>query len=254
MFRCKASVVGWSGLMRTTGCQEMTMAAFLDVHARINLECDSQLVLPFLYPEEQMSGLDIAFVVRFSDLAPNDDTEGSSEALPGALCGPGDQGLWHGSTKEDQGSWSQAQPLLLTTWTLHQSHRELPAEISGYLMDWPRMKHPDGVMEIALKIDDRNIDFLSEKLVQALKDVKRLALEMAEAIKEVKQRRIQQVYENCLYLLFDDILALIIIIIEQTLKTEPELKSLLCSKSFTYGVEGELGKKKAVNGCNEDVK
>lgn len=61
-------------------------------------------------------------------------------------------------------------------------------------------------------------------------------------------------YENCLYLLFDDILALIIIIIiEQTLKTEPELKSLLCSKSFAYGVEGELGKKKAVNGCNEYV-
>lgn len=57
------------------------MAAFLDVHARINLECDSQLVLPFLYPEEQMSGLDIVFVVRFSDLAPNDDTEGSSSTL-----------------------------------------------------------------------------------------------------------------------------------------------------------------------------
>ncbi|KAF9215342.1 hypothetical protein BGZ59_001662 [Podila verticillata] len=59
-----------------------------------------------------------------------------------------------------------------------------------------RMKHPDGITEIALTIDNSNIDLFSEKHVQALKDVTRLAAEMTAATKEVKRRRNQQVYGN----------------------------------------------------------
>ncbi|KFH66559.1 hypothetical protein MVEG_07084 [Podila verticillata NRRL 6337] len=71
-----------------------------------------------------------------------------------------------------------------------------PAEIAGYFMNRRRIKHPDGVTEIALTIDDSNIDLFSEKHVQALKDVTRLAAEMTAATKEVKRRRNQQVYGN----------------------------------------------------------
>ena len=66
-----------------------------------------------------------------------------------------------------------------------------PAAIAKYFMDRPVEKHADGVNEIALTIDDSNIDDLfSEKHVQALRHMKRLATDMAETTEAVKRFRI----------------------------------------------------------------
>ncbi|KAF9148529.1 hypothetical protein DFQ26_002323, partial [Actinomortierella ambigua] len=51
------------------------------------------------------------------------------------------------------------------------------------------MKHNEGLTEIALTIDDSNIKDLFEKNhVDALKNMKRLAAEMAETTRDVKRR------------------------------------------------------------------
>ncbi|KAF9111095.1 hypothetical protein BGW39_004476, partial [Mortierella sp. 14UC] len=84
MFQRKAAVVGWTGLMRTTGSQEMSMADFLDAHVNNNSEQDGQPVPPFFFPEEHVSGPDIVFVVRFSGLAPDDSLTSSSTPSPGS--------------------------------------------------------------------------------------------------------------------------------------------------------------------------
>ncbi|KAG0227744.1 hypothetical protein BGW41_003688, partial [Actinomortierella wolfii] len=76
MFQHKATVVGWTGVMRTTSSQETTMSDFLDAHNN-NSDLDGQPVPPFFYPEEHLSGPNIVFVVRFNGLAP-DDAQGSS--------------------------------------------------------------------------------------------------------------------------------------------------------------------------------
>ncbi|KAG0247121.1 hypothetical protein BG011_001979 [Mortierella polycephala] len=69
MFRRKASIVGWSGQMRTAGFQEMSLAEFLNAHIKNNFERNVQLLVPFLYPEERVSSTDIVFVVRSKDSA-----------------------------------------------------------------------------------------------------------------------------------------------------------------------------------------
>ncbi|KAG0316964.1 hypothetical protein BG000_004670 [Podila horticola] len=145
----------------------MTTAEFLDAH-------------------EQVSGLDIVFVVRFSDLAPNDDTEGSSLTLSpdsasfDITCPIFIQVKLHKELSEAQAIKAHS--------TVQPRRSRITEPASASIVDHmdttsgssPRMKHPDGVTEIALTIDDRNIDLLSEKHVQALKDVKRLAEKMAE--------------------------------------------------------------------------
>ncbi|KAG0039281.1 hypothetical protein BGZ89_007932, partial [Linnemannia elongata] len=84
MLQRKAAVVGWTGLMLTTGSQEMTMTDFLDAHINNNSKQDDQPVPPFFFPGENLSGPDIVFVVRFSGLAPDDTQISASIHSPGS--------------------------------------------------------------------------------------------------------------------------------------------------------------------------
>ncbi|KAG0314716.1 hypothetical protein BGZ99_007884 [Dissophora globulifera] len=209
MFQRKAAVVGWTGLMRTTSNQEMTMADFLDAHINNNSEQDGQPVPPFFFPEEHVSGPDVVFVIRFSGLAPDDTLTSSSTPSPGSasfemLC-PVLVQLKH-CEKLSQSEMIKARGTVqpekikdhgveLSQYCRPHGHYislvvSYPVEIAGYVMDKPLEKHKDGVTEIALTIDDSNSDVLfSEKHVHALNRMKQLAAEMAETTKEVERRR-----------------------------------------------------------------
>ncbi|KAG0275812.1 hypothetical protein BGZ95_008341 [Linnemannia exigua] len=209
MFRRKAAIVGWTGLMRTTGCQEMSMADILDVHVNNNSEQDGQPVPPFFFPEEQVSGPDIIFVVRFSGLASDDAMDSSLPPSPGSafteiLCPVVVQLKF--CEKLSQADVIKArgtvQPrkiknhgVKLSQYCMHHGHYislivSFPVEIASYFLDRPLKKHNEGLTEIALTIDDSNIDNLfSEKHVHLIKRTKRLATELAETTKEVKRRR-----------------------------------------------------------------
>ncbi|KAF9083847.1 hypothetical protein BGX29_002878, partial [Mortierella sp. GBA35] len=209
MFQRKAAVVGWTGLMRTTGSQEMSMADFLDAHVNNNSEQDGQPVPPFFFPEEHVSGPDIVFVVRFSGLAPDDILTSSSTPSPGSasseilcpvlvqlkLCEKLSQAEVIKARGTVQPGKIKDHGVKLSQYCRPHGHYislivSYPVEIAGYFMDRPLKKHKDGLTEIALTIDDSNIDDLfSEKHVHALRRMKRLAVEMAETTKEVKRRR-----------------------------------------------------------------
>ncbi|KAG0364173.1 hypothetical protein BGX24_004745, partial [Mortierella sp. AD032] len=210
MFRRKAVVVGWYGRMLTTGCQEMSMADFLDAHINYNSKKDGQPVAPFFYPdpEEHVSGPDIVFVVRFSGLAPDDDALVSSSTLsPGSasfeipallqlrLC----EKLSGADVIRARGT---VQPRKITDHGVKLSEYcrphghyislvvSYPTEIAAYFMDRPLVMHNDGLTEIALTVDNSNSKGLfTEKHFHALKHMKRLAADMAETTREVKRRR-----------------------------------------------------------------
>ncbi|KAG0196795.1 hypothetical protein BGX33_001256, partial [Mortierella sp. NVP41] len=223
MFQRKAAVVGWTGLMRTTGSQEMSMADFLDAHVNNNSEQDGQPVPPFFFPEEHVSGPDIVFVVRFSGLAPDDTLTSSSTPSPGSasseilcpvlvqlkLCEKLSQGEVIKARGTVQPGKIKGHGVKLSQYCRPHGHYislivSYPVEIAGYFMDRPLKKHKDGLTEIALTIDDSNIDDLfSEKHVHALRRMKRLAAEMAETTKEVKRRRDEA---SCALCLFQDMM------------------------------------------------
>ncbi|KAF9271456.1 hypothetical protein BGZ88_006111 [Linnemannia elongata] len=208
MLQRKAAVVGWTGLMRTTGSQEMTMTDFLDAHINNNSRQDGQPVPPFFFPGENLSGPDIVFVVRFSGLAPDDTQTSASIPSPGSaseiLCPILVQLKFCEELSETEGFKTRGtvrpgkvkgHRVKLGQYCRPHGHYislvvSFPVEIAEYSMDKPFKKHKDGITEIALTIDDSNIDDLfSEKHVHALRRMRRLASEMAETIKEVKRRR-----------------------------------------------------------------
>ncbi|KAG9064679.1 hypothetical protein KI688_002937 [Linnemannia hyalina] len=208
MFRHKASVVGWTGVMRTIGSQEISMADFLDAHVNNRSERAGQSVPPFFYPVEHVSGPDILFVVRFSGLAPDHALGSSSTPTPGyastdivcpvfvqvKLC----QKLYRNDVIAAQ---STVQPtkirkhgVKLSQFCKPKGHYislivSYPAEIAEYFLKRSLNKHYDGLTEIALTIDDSNFNLFSADHVQAIKNMKRLAVEMADTVKEVKRRR-----------------------------------------------------------------
>ncbi|KAH7043039.1 hypothetical protein BKA57DRAFT_508403 [Linnemannia elongata] len=208
MLQRKAAVVGWTGLMRTTGSQEMTMTDFLDAHINNNSKQDGQPVPPFFFPGENLWGPDIVFVVRFSGLAPDDTQTSASIPSPGSaseiLCPILVQLKLREELSETEGFKTRGtvrpgkvkgHGVKLSQYCRPHGHYislvvSFPVEIAEYSMDRPFKKHKDGITEIALTIDDSNIDDLfSEKHVHALRRMRRLASEMAETTKEVKRRR-----------------------------------------------------------------
>ncbi|KAG0294132.1 hypothetical protein BGZ96_001754 [Linnemannia gamsii] len=214
MFQRKAAVVGWNGKMRTTGCQEMTMADFLDAHIYNNSERDGDPVAPFFFPEEHLSGPDIVFVVRFSGLAPDDTLTSSSTPSPGSasseilcpvfvqlkLCAKLSQPEVVKARGTVRPGNIKGHGVDLSQYCRPHGHYislivSYPVELAEYFMDKPLEVHKDGLTEIVLTIDDSNIDdLLSEEHVPELKLMKRLAVEMAETTKEVKRRRANKSY------------------------------------------------------------
>ncbi|KAK5809582.1 hypothetical protein F5H01DRAFT_381910 [Linnemannia elongata] len=206
MFQRKAAVVGWTGLMRTTGSREITMADFMDAHVNNNSKQDGLPVPPFFFPEEDLSGPDIVFVVRFSGLAPDDTQTGGSTPSPGSaseilcpvlvqlkLCEKLSQDEVIKARGTVQPGKVKGHGVKLSQYCRPHGHYislvvSYPFEIAKYFIDRPLKKHKDGITEIALTIDDSNIDDLfSEKHVHALRRMRRLASEMAETTKEVKR-------------------------------------------------------------------
>ncbi|KAF8944614.1 hypothetical protein BGZ47_003984, partial [Haplosporangium gracile] len=209
MFQRKAAVVGWTGLMRTTGSQEMSMADFLDAHVNNNSKQDGQPVPPFFFPEEHVSSPDIVFVIRFSGLAPDDTLTSSSTPSPGSasseilcpvlvqlkLCEKLSQAKVSKARGTVQPGKIKGYEVKLSQYCRPHGHYislivSYPVEIAGYFLERSLKKPKDGLIEIALTIDDSNIDELfSERHVHTLRHMKRLAAEMAETTKEVKRRR-----------------------------------------------------------------
>ncbi|KAF9178796.1 hypothetical protein BGZ50_007463 [Haplosporangium sp. Z 11] len=215
MFRRRASVVGWSGHMQTTGCKEITMAEFLDAHINNNSERDGGLVPPFLYPEKQPSGPDIVFVVRFSGVALDSTAGCTLTPSPGStpsdiicpvfvqvkLCKELSEAKAIDARSTVQPKKIKKHGVKISQFCRPYEHYislvvSYPAEIASYFMDRPSMEHADNLTEIALTIDDSNIDLFSEKHVQALRRMKRLATDMAETSEAVRR---------CKMAVFDDI-------------------------------------------------
>ncbi|KAG0269439.1 hypothetical protein DFQ27_003564 [Actinomortierella ambigua] len=208
MFEHKAAVVGWTGRMRTIGSQEMTMADFLDAHINRNSEQDGQPVPPFFYPEEHVSGPDVVFVVRFSGKA-QDSPLGScstspSSVSPDIVCPVFIQVklCLKLSRKEAVEAHDTVQPkkvkghlVEISNFCRPHGHYisliiSYPAGIANFFVDKALEKHEDGVTEIALTIDDNNIDDLfSDKQVPALQLMKRLGAAMTRTAGELKRRR-----------------------------------------------------------------
>ncbi|KAF9965237.1 hypothetical protein BGZ70_005179 [Mortierella alpina] len=195
MFQREATIAGWSGSMRTTGSQEMTMDEFLDAHVNKNSLRDDEPVPPFFYPEEHLSGPDIVFVVRFSgpDSASGDIVCPVFVQLK--LC-------VKLSASEVAQAHSTVQPSKikrhgvnnLSDYCKHGHFISLivcyPVEVADYFLDRPLTIHKDGPTEITLTIDDSNIgDLFTERHVKTLENTKRRAAEMAATSKEVKRRK-----------------------------------------------------------------
>ncbi|KAF9096921.1 hypothetical protein BGX29_008356 [Mortierella sp. GBA35] len=211
MFRYKGSVVGWSGSMWTTGFKEITMAELLDAHINNNSERNGGLVPPFFYPGEQVSGPDIVFVLRFSGLALDGTVDNSLTSSPGStssdiICPVFVQVKPCKELSETKAidARSTVQPTEIKNrgvnisqyCRLHGHYISLivsyPAEIASDFIDKPAMKHADDLTNIALTIDDSNINLFSEKHVQALRRMKRAATNMVERTEAVKRLRGQQ--------------------------------------------------------------
>ncbi|KAF9945903.1 hypothetical protein BGZ72_000878 [Mortierella alpina] len=209
MFRHKATVVGWTGAMQTTSDLDISMADFLDAHVNNNSKCGHQAVAPFFYSKEQLSGPDVVFVVRFSRVAPDGAQASSSTRSPGSashdifcpvfvqhkLC-------MKLSTTDVSKARSTVRPEKiarhedkLREYCQPDGHFislavSYPTELAEYFMDTPLKKHNEGITEIVLTIDDKNIgDLFTEKHVRVLQQTKREAAAVAETAKEVKRRR-----------------------------------------------------------------
>jgi hypothetical protein len=209
MFEREADVVGWTGVMRTASSQEMSMSDFLDAHVNHNSMSDGQPVPPFFYPEERVSGPDIVFVVRFGGLTPDDAMGSGSTPSSGStsseifcpvfvqlqLC----EKISQDDPKKTRGT---VQPRKIKSHKVEfsqlcQPHGHYinlavsyPVSIANYVMDRSLEKHMDGLTEIALTIDDHNIDdVFSEKHAQAREVMKQLADKMVRTAETAKRHR-----------------------------------------------------------------
>ncbi|KAF9079996.1 hypothetical protein BGX23_002850 [Mortierella sp. AD031] len=208
-----APIVGWSGSMRTTDFMEITMAEFLDAHINNNnSERNGEFVPPFFYLGEQVSGPDIVFVLRFIGLALGGTVDSSLTLSPGStssdiicpvfvqvkLCKELLETKVIDARRTVQPAKIRNHGVNIAQYCRSHGHYinlivSYPAEISSYFMDKPAMKkHSNNLTEVALTIDDSNIDLFSEKHFQALRHKKRLATDMAETTEAVKRFRGQQ--------------------------------------------------------------
>ncbi|KAF9946255.1 hypothetical protein BGZ70_003311, partial [Mortierella alpina] len=181
MFQREATIVGWSGSMRTTGSQETTMDEFLHAH--------------------HLSGPDIVFVVRFSgpDSASGDIICPVSVHLK--LCAKLSAYEVAQARSTVQPSTIKRHGVNLSEYCKHGHFINLivsyPVEHADYFLDTPLTSHRKDLTEITLTIDDSNIDDLFTEIhVNVIKSTKRLAAEMAATSKEVKRRRIQRAYSE----------------------------------------------------------
>ncbi|KAF9083053.1 hypothetical protein BGX23_011823 [Mortierella sp. AD031] len=187
------------------------MAELLDAHINNNSERNGGLVPPFFYPREQVSGPDIVFVLRFSGLALDGTVDNSLTSSPGStssdiICPVFVQVKPCKELSETKAidARSTVQPTEIKNrgvnisqyCRLHGHYISLivtyPAEIASDFIDKPAMKHADDLTDIALTIDDSNINLFSEKHVQALRRMKRAATNMVERTEAVKRLRGQQ--------------------------------------------------------------
>ncbi|KAG0211657.1 hypothetical protein BGX33_004160 [Mortierella sp. NVP41] len=206
-----APIVGWSGSMRTTDFMEITMAEFLDAHINNNnSERNGEFVPPFFYLGEQVSGPDIVFVLRFIGLALGGTVDSSLTLSPGStssdiicpvfvqvkLCKELLETKVIDARRTVQPAKIRNHGVNIAQYCRSHGHYinlivSYPAEISSYFMDKPAMKkHSNNLTEVALTIDDSNIDLFSEKHFQALRHKKRLATDMAETTEAVKRFRV----------------------------------------------------------------
>lgn len=210
MFRHEASIVGWPGFMRTTCEEEITMADFLDAHIHNNSERDGELVPPFLYPREHVSGPDIVFVVRFSGSALDSTVDSSSTSSSGSssssiicpvfvqvkLCQKLDITDAIKARSTVQPTKIKGHGVEIGQFCQPNGHYislvvSYPANFCHFFKDRPVMQpHPGGSTEIALTIDDSNIDLFTAEHVKALKFMKRQAGEMEKGADNVRNMEV----------------------------------------------------------------
>ncbi|KAG0247209.1 hypothetical protein BG011_001856, partial [Mortierella polycephala] len=194
MFHRKAKIIGWTGVMQTTGHETMSMQEFLDAHCNHGSEHNGDPVPPFFFPEEQVSGPDLVFVVRFT--APTADTSDTLVPIFVQL---------KLRTKLERSDAEKArttvQPTKINNHGVDvsqycKSHKHYislivsyPAEVAKYFKNEPlMMNHGKDIIEIALTIDDKNIHQLfAKEYVTVLNRVKRLGCEMSAGLDRAKR-------------------------------------------------------------------
>ncbi|KAG0246010.1 hypothetical protein BG011_002589, partial [Mortierella polycephala] len=158
----------------------MSMARFLDAHIKGNSERDGQLVTLFFYPEEQVSGPDIVFVVQFKGSALGTIVDPNRPKAIDARSAVQPRKIMNHGVNRSQHCQPHGHYISLVVC--------YPAETSKYFLHKsPMQKHGDGLTEIALTIDDNKIQLFSEQHVKELKHMKRLGIELEKANEAVKR-------------------------------------------------------------------
>ncbi|KAG0353180.1 hypothetical protein BGZ54_002366 [Gamsiella multidivaricata] len=200
MFHRKVEIIGWTGVMQTTGHEEMSMQEFLNAHYYHDSERNGDLMPPFFFPDEQVSGPDIVFVVRF--IAPTAD--GSADVLD-IKCPVFVQIKLRTRLNRPDAEKARAtvQPAKIHGHGIDIGHYckphkhyislivSYPAEVAKHFKNEPlTMKHRKDITEIALTNDNKNIHSLfAAEYVTALKHVRRLGSEMTARMERAKQAR-----------------------------------------------------------------
>ena len=174
----------------------MSMAEFLDAHYKGNSVHNEDLVPPFFFPKERVSGPDIVFVVRFIG------TDGESDMLCPVFVQLKLRNKLDSSDAEK--ARKTVQPAKINNHGIdikeyskpHQHYISLiisyPAEIAKFFKNDPlTVEHTEGITEIALTIDDKNIRKLfAAEYVDVLDRVKRDAGELTAGLERAKRARL----------------------------------------------------------------
>ncbi|KAK3828464.1 MAG: hypothetical protein J3Q66DRAFT_434995 [Benniella sp.] len=185
LFERKAEIIGRKNVMQTIRHGSMTMEEFLDAHFFHDSQFRDQRVPPFFFPEQNESGPDIVFVVRFMDA--------DSDAPP-IVCPVFVQLKLRNELGRSDAENARAtvQPKSISNHKVslsrycapHNQYISLivsyPAEITKFFQREPlSMQHEEGITENALTVDNKNIRGLfSKEYVDMLDCVKRFGSEM----------------------------------------------------------------------------
>lgn len=186
MFERKAEIIGCRSALQVIRHGSMTMEEFLDAHYFHDSRHNDQRVPPLFFPKQYESGPDIIFVVRFVG------TDSDAPIVCPVFVQLKLRTVLRRSDAENARATVQPKSIsnhkvdLTRYCSPHNQYISLlvsyPAEITKFFQrESLSMQHEEGVTEIALTVDNKNIRSLfSKEYVDMLDCVKRLGMDVDE--------------------------------------------------------------------------
>ncbi|KAI7829701.1 hypothetical protein BC939DRAFT_440273 [Gamsiella multidivaricata] len=173
----------------------MIMEEFLAAHIIDGSVHKGNQVLPYFFPDEQVSGSDLAFVVRFIGAAQNEKDIRIPVFVQLKLrtkmrCSDAEKARETVQPTKSNGHGIDTKQYCKPHKHFISLIVSYPAEIAEYFQSEPmKMKHCEDVTEIALAIDNSNIhDLFSMEYITVLDRVKRLIDEMDEGLEQTENK------------------------------------------------------------------